>query len=371
MAFFKSIHLYLLLLAALVALPVFLIERPDTPAVESVAPEIATHSEMPAVYHWKTTFDLDSADHQFLLTHGIRRIYLRMFDVDDVAGEAIPIATTEIHSFYFPWKDDYEQLNSDSVYFIPTIYITLDALKLAKGREADLAEKIVERVKNMCSYHDDDLTHIEALQLDCDWTSSTRESFFALCSATSKAIASKGLPWQLSSTIRLHQLRQSPPPVDYGVLMVYNTGSFSDPDASNSIINLADVEPYLKFLPSYPLHLDVAYPTYSWQLLFRNRQFIGLLEGVDTNDRERFAPAGANSFRALSDVPFRNIIIRRGDIIRCESSRFSEIAPIKALIEKRLARRPHSNILYHLDSKNLSTFTPNEIDSLLSVASAR
>ena len=371
MAFFKSIHLYLLLLAALVALPVFLIERPDTPAVESLAPEIATHSEMPAVYHWKTTFDLDSADHQFLLTHGIRRIYLRMFDADDVADEAIPIATTEIHSFYFPWKDDYEQLNSDSVYFVPTIYITLDALKLAKGREADLAEKIVERVKNMCSYHDDDLTHIEALQLDCDWTSSTRESFFALCSATSKAIASKGLPWQLSSTIRLHQLRQSPPPVDYGVLMVYNTGSFSDPDASNSIINLADVEPYLKFLPAYPLHLDVAYPTYSWQLLFRNRQFIGLLEGVDTNDRERFAPAGANSFRALSDVPFRNIIIRRGDIIRCESSRFSEIAPIKALIEKRLARRPHSNILYHLDSKNLSTFTPNEIDSLLSVASAR
>ena len=371
MAFFKSIHLYLLLLAALVALPVFLIERPDTPAVESLAPEIATHSEMPAVYHWKTTFDLDSADHQFLLTHGIRRIYLRMFDVDDVAGEAIPIATTEIHSFYFPWKDDYEQLNSDSVYFVPTIYITLDALKLAKGREADLAEKIVERVKNMCSYHDDDLTHIEALQLDCDWTTSTRESFFALCSATSKAIASKGLPWQLSSTIRLHQLRQSPPPVDYGVLMVYNTGSFSDPDASNSIINLADVEPYLKFLPAYPLHLDVAYPTYSWQLLFRNRQFIGLLEGIDTNDRERFAPAGANSFRALSDVPFRNIIIRRGDIIRCESSRFSEIAPIKALIEKRLARRPHSNILYHLDSKNLSTFTPNEIDSLLSVASAR
>ena len=102
-----------------------------------------------------------------------------------------------------------------------------------------------------------------------------------------------------------------------------------------------------------------------------SRYIIGLLEGVDTNDRERFAPAGANSFRALSDVPFRNIIIRRGDIIRCESSRFSEIAPIKALIEKRLARRPHSNILYHLDSKNLSTFTPNEIDSLLSVASAR
>ena len=369
MALIKPIHLYQLLLAAVVALPVFLIDRPDTPAVESPAPEIATHSEMPAVYYWKTTFDLDSADHQFLLTHGIRRIYLRMFDVDDVAGEAIPIATTDIHSFYF--KYDYEQLNLDSVHFVPTIYITLDALKLAKGREADLAEKIVERVKNMCSYHKYELMHIEALQLDCDWTSSTRESFFALCSATSKAIASKGLPWQLSSTIRLHQLRQSPPPVDYGVLMVYNTGSFSDPDATNSIINLADVEPYLKFLPAYPLHLDVAYPTYSWQLLFRNRQFIGLLEGVDTNDRERFAPAGANSFRALSDMPFRNIIIRRGDIIRCESSRFSEIAPIKALIEKRLARRPHSNILYHLDTKNLSTFTPNEIDSLLSVAPAR
>ena len=42
----------------------------------------------------------------------------------------------------------------------------------------------------------------------------------------------------LSVTVRLHQLRTTPPPADRGVLMVYNTGSIMNPHTENSILSL-------------------------------------------------------------------------------------------------------------------------------------
>lgn len=174
------------------------------------------------------------------------------------------------------------------------------------------------------------------------------------------------MPWRLSSTIRLHQLSGDAPPVDNGVLMVYNTGNFNDPDAHNSIIDRKDVEPYLKNLPHYPIHLDVAYPTYSWQLLFRKRQFIGLLNGLNLSDTTHFVHKGDNRYVARRNMPYNDRIIFAGDIVRQETSEYSDIYEVKSLIDNLLSVRTHSNILYHLDSDNLSKYSENEIDSILS-----
>ncbi|MDY2932449.1 MAG: hypothetical protein SOT90_10100, partial [Muribaculaceae bacterium] len=190
-----------------------------------------------------------------------------------------------------------------------------------------------------------------------------------LCDSARGQIARKKLQWSLSSTIRLHQLARKAPPVDYGVLMVYNTGNFRDPDAKNSIISIDDVEKYLSRLDDYPLHLDVAYPTYSWQLLFRKRQFMGLLNGVNVADTARFATFGTNSHIALCDIIHKNIVIRKGDIVRTEKSVYEEVLAVKTAIERRLTKRPHSNILYHLDQQNLSKYTDDEIAKIYCIDS--
>lgn len=148
--------------------------------------------------------------------------------------------------------------------------------------------------------------------------------------------------------------------------MVYNTGNFNDPDAANSIINAADVAPYLKHLDNYPLHLDVAYPTYSWQLLFRKRRFIGLLNGLELSDTTRFDRRNANVYIARHDMPYGERIIRAGDMVRLEESTFSDIATVKAMVEKHLSDHRHSNILYHLDNNNLSKYSADEIDRIFS-----
>ncbi len=327
------------------------------------------HKENNAVYYWKTSFSPDSLDRAFIREHNIGRIYLRMFDVAEdapyspVAQErVVPNATVRISDKDYAYLKD----SLSHIEFVPVVYITLEALKAMKGEEGELASAIVTRLDNMCVYNG--LPGVEEMQLDCDWTESTESSFFALCDSVKRQIKQHGLEWRLSSTIRLHQLSRAVPPVDNGVLMVYNTGSFDNPDANNSIIDKADVEPYLCHLANYPLHLDVAYPTYSWQLLFRNRKFVGLLNGLDINDRDSFAPCGPNRFVAVRAVPYRDLVIHEGDVVRTEISDIGDINAVKNMIEDRMTDREHSNILYHLDSKNLSKYSDDEITSLYSTA---
>lgn len=348
-------------------IPVFTLLMTALASCSGTGAEIQpVHDEHNAAYYWKTVFHLDSADLAFLKKQDIKRVYLRMFDVTkdayatDINEKTIPNASVKIGD------SDYSLLTDSlaDMEFVPVVYITLDALKTMAGHEGVLASNIVNRIANMCSYNC--LPNVQELQLDCDWTTSTEASFFALCDSVRNCISRRQLPWRISSTIRLHQLQRKAPPVDNGVLMVYNTGNFNDPNAENSIISVKDVKPYLKYLSDYPLHLDVAYPTYSWQLLFRKNQFMGLFNGADLADTTRFAHRGENTYAAVCDIPHNNRIIRNGDIIREETSGYADISAVKALIEAELSGRTHSNILYHIDYKNLSKYTSDEIDNLFS-----
>jgi len=319
---------------------------------------------MRGIYYWKTVMTLDSADMSFLRRHHIEKMYLRMFDVtpghDAASGEdaVVPNASLTVTDAAF----DTIRSGMSHMQFVPVVYITLEALKKMAGNEDRLAADIVERVRNMCSYNG--LRNVAELQLDCDWTASTEQQFFDLCRHTAAQIREQGLDWALGSTVRLHQLGGKEPPVDRGVLMVYNTGDFRNPDEPNSIISLENVAPYLKHLPSYRLPLDVAYPAYSWQLLFRDRRFIGLMNGVDISDTCRFRRTGPCSYIAETDVPYGDMTIRQGDVVRCEQASYDMIIRVKRAVEAHMGRRSHGYVLYHLDSSNLSKYTDNEIDSI-------
>lgn len=289
---------------------------------------LAVHPRANAVYYWKTIFDLNDKDREFLKHHDIGRMYIRFFDIvketqglDENHFEAIPNATIRF---------DGDSTGVKSI--VPVVYITVDALKLM---DKDwYAFQLVRRVDNMCSYHN--IRNVDELQLDCDWTPQTEELFFNLCRNVKKELGDR----KLSATIRLHQLKKTAPPVDYGVLMVYNTGSFRNPKCDNSILSYNDVKPYLTDDISYPLPLDFAYPTFSWDLVYdQDNQF----KGIARDSTYRMGP---------------------GDRVRRETSKYSEVAKVKKLIEEKLANDSSSVILYHLDSENLSKYTNDEIESL-------
>jgi hypothetical protein len=283
-----------------------------------------------SMYYWKTTFELDSTERAFLEEHNIKRLYVRMFDValepDYLNGspEIVPIATTKFVSEI-----------PVGVEIVPVAYITIDALRAMHGQESEYATLIVERLLAMASFNK--CGDIREIQLDSDWTESTRNSYHSLCEIVKSELSAHDI--MLSLTIRLHQMRETPPPADRGVLMLYNTGALKDPNTHNSILSIEDVKPYLSEI-EYPLPLDYAYPVYGWGVKFSDNKFVSI---VTTED----------------------VQLKENEHIRYERPQVSEIEEVKELVEKSFGKPVSGNILYHLDSKQLKNYTSDEIDKIL------
>lgn len=284
-----------------------------------------------SIYHWKTTFDVDSTEIALLKRHDIQRIYLRMFDVaverDFLNGvsEIVPIATTKFLSA--PPAD---------VEIVPVVYITIDALRAMAGKELEFASLIVERLLAMASYNG--CGDISEIQLDCDWTSSTKSSYHYLCHLVKEQISQQDM--KLSVTIRLHQLQESAPPADKGVLMLYNTGALKNPETENSILSINDAKPYLK-QREYPIPLDYAYPMFGWGVKFEDDRFVSIVS-------EDAKATTANEY------------------IRYERATIAEVLAVKALVEQKLGKPLNGNILYHLDYTQLKNYTDDEISQIYS-----
>lgn len=300
---------------------------------ESKKDKIDTASETTrrnSVYYWKTVFYIDSTGMSFLQKHNIERIYLRMFDVateqnlQTGSKDIVPIATTKFVSSV-----------PNSVEVVPVTYITIEALRAMEGSEHEFASLIVERTLAMSSYNE--CGKIKEMQLDCDWTSSTKNSYNLLCQTVKDSLQVKNIA--LSVTVRLHQLRESAPPVDRGVLMLYNTGALKNPETKNSIMDINDAKPYIKET-RYPIPLDYAYPAFGWGVKFDNNKFVSIVAESAT----------ANA----------------GEHIRHERPAVAEILAVKELVEQNLGKPSSGNILYHLDNSQLKNYADDEINQILS-----
>jgi len=215
-----------------------------------------TLAEGNSVYYWRTDLHLDSMERAFLRTHDIDKVYCRYFDVvmgDD--GQPTPNATIT-----------FSDTLPDGVELVPTVYITEDCMH---APHPGLAEKVVRRVCQMNETND--IKNVREIQIDCDYTARSRQVYYDFLKEISHFFASKANKFErssiishLSTTIRLHQLQMAAPPVDYGVLMLYNTGDPRRFDKRNPVLDRRDVEPYLRHLAAYPLPLAAAYPVYQW-----------------------------------------------------------------------------------------------------------
>ena len=311
-------------------------------AAENSTPKVSVESYDRGIYHWKTTFDISAEDSTFLQEYNINRLYVRMFDVGmeineiNDSLEAVPLGTTRFKSCI-----------PVGCSFIPTVYITQEALKAYSYRESELAELIVKRVKAMSSWND--LGAFQEMQYDCDWTETTRKGCEKLCESTQKLLNQDGII--LSGTIRLHQLEEATYPFDRGVLMIYNTGSFVNPKTRNSILDYDDVSKYLsseerirKFLKARQTNcqkIDIAYPTFSWGVLFDDKgQFKRLVKDIDG-----YSPG-------------------KNEHLRTERSDYKEVSRVKSLVDSVLAPVINGNIIYHLDSNNLKNYNSEEIEHI-------
>lgn len=215
---------------------------------------------MRSVYYWSTTLNMDSVKTAFMRNYDISRMYIRYFDVvADQSGRAVPNATLK-------FATDVPQ----GIDIVPTVFVMPECLRQDRSR---LASLIVKRVVQMNETND--VYNVKEIQIDCDWTQSTRQLYAEFMQAMMRECHSRHL--KLSSTIRLHQLAQTPPPADRGVLMMYNTGDATDIRCHKPILDMHDAAPYLPRLNDYKLKLSTAYPIFAWRILFRGGRFVGFI----------------------------------------------------------------------------------------------
>ena len=264
-------------------------------------------SEMPqenAVYYWRTEWRTDSGERAFLQQYHINKVYCRYFDVVlNNDGEPIPNATIR-----------FVQGQQEGLKLIPTVFITENCMHQPhKG----LAKKLVDRIVQMNETND--ISGVDEIQIDCDYTARNRKNYYDFLQQVRDEAQKHGM--QLSTTIRLHQLAMPIPPVDYGVLMIYNTGDPNKFNERNPILDMRDVEPYLRYLADYELPLAAAYPTFRW---IRNFEGVHLEHTVEAD----------------------------------------EILKVKAAMEKKRPELRHTILTYHLDKDNINHYKPETYEAI-------
>ena len=254
-----------------------------------------------AVYYWRTDFRFDSIERAFLRLYNINKVYCRYFDVV-MSEEQGPVPNATI---------TFSDSLPIGVEMIPTIYITEDCMHQdPKG----LAEKLVKRIQQMNETND--IKGVQEIQIDCDYTAKSRKVYYQFLKEVKSAWKQR-----LSTTIRLHQLSMEEPPVDYGALMLYNTGDPRKWTERNPILDARDVYPYVKRLDDYPLPLAAAYPVFSW---------LRVIQGVNIE----------------------------------HTVEADEIIKVKQMVEKEREDLSRAIITYHLDKENINRYKPETYEEI-------
>lgn len=340
----RSIITYIFLVAALLAVVGC---KPERKAIDN---------PKPAVYYWRTSFSLDDVERQFLRDYNVGKVYVRYFDVvvDSKTQQLRPNATIQ---FKDPMPDGIE--------VIPTIFIVNECVNHGIDTIAPL---LVNRVLQMCETHD--IKGVKELQIDCDWTVKTQDAYFKFLEQVRQLLADKGM--KLSATIRLHQLAMTPPPVDYGVLMMYNTGDLKNSKQRNPILDKRDVEPYLKYLAGYNLPLCAAYPNFGWQLLFTGDKFRDILYSEDLSDTTLYQPVGDGKYVVISSIDLPNYLssnstytyLNAGDTVMVVKPDAQTLVQVHDALSHE---RPGINdqvIIYHLNNSSINNYSPSDYEKI-------
>lgn len=307
-------------------------------------------SEIPperAAYYWQTTMDFDKTDDSIANNLKLKTLYIRYFDIDWSPGykEAIPVGVLA------------DKRGGASAMFsnkniIPTIFITNRTFKKLdeKGVET-LANNTVKKIdqisKQMKTWYVNSIVNyddyrdnynayrkaekeaelqfdstISEIQIDCDWTASTRDKFFKFLELLKPKIQNK----TLSCTVRLHQYKDRKlmgiPPVDRGLLMCYNVGDVQKFDTKNSILEATIVKQYLKG-KTYPIKLDIGLPMFSWAAWFRGTEFKGIVSNwneLDAADKSLYRFTKNNQYLVSRDTAIGDNYLREGDMLRWDNS---------------------------------------------------
>lgn len=229
-----------------------------------------------AFYHWKSSCDINSSFKY--------PIYLKVLDISS--------------------DGTYIKTKCKSIKYTSVVYIENGAFK----RGVNISKIVLKNIpKNQ-----------KEVQFDCDWTQGTKDRYFKFLKDMKRHYK------RVTTTIRLHQIKYQKstgvPPVDGGVLMLYNMSDFLSLNTRNYILDLEEAKKYLKNFKGYPLKLDLALPLYSMGTLIRYSRVVRLIDNIKSKelDKKYFKKMEDNRYLVLKTHYFKGKLLYKGDILRVD-----------------------------------------------------
>lgn len=300
-------------------------------------------------YYWRSNFEISEAEKLVVQDLDVKNIYIRLFDVDKKEIDPKPIGT--IKNFNSSVLD---------VNYIPTVFITNRTFQdLSPDGVKRLASNVNKLIGEIAS--SGNLSNYNEIQIDCDWTKSTKTNYFLFLEELKKASNKK-----LSATLRLHQVkfkdREGVPPLDKMVLMCYATENPNEVEEKNSILDLNLAKDYLDNLNDYPIQLDVALPIYSWAIVTNHLGKIKLINSF-SEDNLKGKPVinkGNGIYEVTDDFFLEKFYLSKGFKIKIETISEELLKDTTLFLDSKL-KNDYRIIYYHLDEKFTQNYNLNTL----------
>lgn len=301
-------------------------------------------------YYWKSKFHIGSAEQNYLDQLGTKKLYIRLFDVDQADnGFPQPVGTLQ--------GLDTGEIAQE---LIPVVYIANRSFNGLSMAEVDtLAKRVYTRIKHL--FTQSGITSIPEIQIDCDWTPGTRLAYFAFLTHL-KTYSNAAV----TCTLRLHQVKYRSdtgiPPVDKVYLMCYATSSPLEKDPKNSILDLALLKDYLEEINTYPLQFDIALPLYSWAIVRNHLGEVRLINGVSAHDLETpsYQRLENGQYLVREDVFLQGMYLNKGFHVKIESISPDLLAQVQHYLQDHI-QHGYNLVYFHLDEQFLRRFAITEL----------
>lgn len=299
------------------------------------------NNNTPCFYHWKTSYHLTDFEKKYVHEHQVKKIYLHCFDI--AMHDSLPKPQGVLL-----WDDSVEK----KIEYIPTVFIDNEVFK---HLDSLAIQQMAKNTLSLCKQIlDAQQLNISEIQIDCDWTKSTRTNYFYFLNQLKKQ------PITLSATLRLYQYKYQTesgiPPVDYVSLMCYNMGTLKNVSADNSILNTKDLSAYLNVKTPYPIALNVALPIFNWTLLYHAKQFKGILYLQPNVMNENWHRQ--SSILYICNKEYYDTLCDRifypNESVRIETITKKQLHEAQQTIQQNITNTKNEIIYFDLDSNKIS-----------------
>ncbi len=306
-------------------------------------------------YYWKTHYNVDETLRDKVKQLECNRVYLHYFDVIWRNGMSMPVAKLA------PVKSN--PLLADSVKMVPVVFITNEVFANTQHETeiSELANNVKYLIRTITEYNNPLGKCEDEIQIDCDWTQSTKGAYFAFLDSLAKFSEKR-----ISCTIRLHQVKDvdkmGVPPVAKGCLMCYATSDPSEASNSNSILDIDLLKNYTKKVNNYPLPLTYALPLFSWGIVTNNNHNIRLINGLsheDLRNNDNFSKTGENTYKAVNDCFINGFYVNKNYTIEIEEITPSLLMQARQYLNEKVG--DPTVVYYHLSKGYLDRFPINDL----------